>query len=174
MFLDQIKVRIMKMTEISNTKLSPPRPLSIKLISFGFLFGGVSRCLNLATAAFPLGIYFSPGLPVFIYNLLIGVTFVFSGIGLWRLQEEMRRLAIGLLCWTTLNTILMYAVPSNYAKMLNWMSQSLGTLPAPVFESMTFRIGAIVGAVIITAVQIWFLGKWGSLFVKSATSSQQT
>ena len=142
---------------------SSPRPLSIKLIAILHLItplGFFSR----PSEAIIFGIYIT-GQLAFFYTLLLDVSMFLVGLGLWRLRERARQIAIGLLLWGLLNVVLHFFVPATRTKM-EVVAKQQGLDPAMVGPLF---IGTLVGTAIFISLQLWFLMNRKSAFVKPTT-----
>ncbi len=144
------------------TDTAPKRPLSITIISILFIVGSLGNIFTLGKLKFPisiLGIYIF-GWFSYLYTGLISVASFFTGVGLWRLHERARRIAIGLRSWEMLNIILVYTIPASRAKLSELLVQK-GFSPLDANSV----IGGLIGGIMGIALQLWFLIKRRRAFV---------
>ncbi len=132
-------------------------PLSIKVIASLFLISSliVPWVSYVLKGTIALGVYISGWLAV-LYTLLSTVLLLYAGVGLWRLQEKSRLIAIGWLCWGGLNCLLLLLISP-----LSVMLQS-GAVPR------SWQVGVnLLGSLLSFAVQLWFLIRRKQAFIKS-------
>jgi hypothetical protein len=152
----------------------PARPLSVSMIAWFLLFGGVA-CVLYTWLPLPAMLF---GFTVTGWHakaayLLLGLLQLWLGIGLLRLRPLSRVLTIGFFLFATLNSLAFALLPGSAARMM----QAMATLPAsmrqPTPADFPLPLGVIaVTAIITCGVPIWFLVHCRSAFVKAPPRAQ--
>lgn len=154
------------------TKPPSPRPLSVKVLSIGYFVGavaGVGRVISVIQYGdiFIFGFLLPPNL-LRLHDLPLILLGFYLGIGLWRLKEMARRIAIGYTCFGLLDRIVAVANLS-YEHMV--MKESLPQgLYSFVVTGMFF--GSYAAEVAILGIILYFLIKRKSAFVKPSAPPQ--
>ena len=164
----------------------PPasRPLSIKIISIIYLVMPIAYFLSVLLHLFPT--FPSPRVTVFGFLSLSGASALCAGIlqalvylylsvGLWGLQNNIRRLAIGYECYHLLNAWmgagLAFVIPSLRDAFTQSLEQKGITNPSST-EVVLDSLLALVVVSIFSGTILWFLFKRKSAFVKPTTPTQ--
>ena len=152
----------------------PARPLSVSVIAWFLLFGGVV-CFAYSWLPFPAMLF---GFTITGWHakaayLLLGLLQLWLGIGLLRLRPLSRVLTIGFFLFATLNSLALVLLPGTAARM----TEAMGVLPASMRQSLPpdfpMPLGAMAVTTIITCgVPIWFLVHCRSAFVKAPPPAQ--
>ena len=147
------------------TKPPLPRPLSIKVIAILFISGAVLNSLEIVTRStrgdLILGFFISGRVAV-LYFTAITVLVLLTGIGLWRLNELARRVAIGWESYTLVNFLLTSIILDMRTKVV----------PAPLPEADSARVMFFVLIVLLPlfiirySLILYFLIKRKSAFSK--------
>ena len=164
------------------TKSRLPQPLSIKVISAIYLIGSVATFQGLPHATIVLGFPVS-GIFAFLKHLAWAVLLLGLAIGLWRLHETARRVAILYECYNftelwllTWLVSLMTGSSSTSTVVKDFIAKDLPPAigSSPDAERLVVILGAIFGFMMIpiTLAIIWFLVKRKSAFVKFPSPSQ--
>jgi len=136
-----------------------PRPISITVIAWASLIGGVSCVFAILTRqpVFLLGATLSGWIAGVIYAVF-GALSLYIGKGLLELREEARILAIGWFGFSLVHSSLVVLVPALRERMLAMQRGLEQNQPNPIsfdlamIMNMAFAFSAIVGA-----TAIWFL-----------------
>lgn len=141
------------------TELASPRPMSITIIAWASLLGGVSSLIGILTLApvFLFGMLFSGWAAGVIYAVFAGLT-LYIGKGLLDLREEARVLAIGWFGFSFLHMSVVTLVPAVRQRMLDLPKALAPNEPNPIpFDpGMLMNVALALGA-IVAGGAIWFL-----------------
>lgn len=136
-----------------------PRPLSITIIAWASILGGVSSLLAILTAGpvFLFGASFSGWTAGVIYAVFAALT-LYIGKGLLELREEARILAIGWFGFSFLHMAVVTLVPPLRRRMLDLQQTLAPGEPTPIpFNSSMLMNGAFTIGAIVAGGAIWFL-----------------
>ena len=139
-----------------------PRPLSIKVIAILFVLSSLTFMTGIpATSTLILGFYVS-GWIAFVYHLCLIILGLVIGLGVWRLHETARRLAIADSTYFVIQNILTIIIPTTRMMYVYHLmtENGLGALKA----SLRFGANQLVRCMLYALV-IWFLIKRKSSFV---------
>ncbi len=146
-------------------KRSPPRPLSIKLIAIWYLLGVFGPIFSSQHGACFLGFYISGWIGHFL-NLLMAPLEIYLGIGLWRLNETTRRVAICFESYTVLTLLLAAIIPSSRNVFMAKVIE-MGFLKS---QGMPFLLVTCVGGAFSHAIIIYILMQSKRSFTKASPS----
>ncbi len=151
----------------------PVRPLSVSMIAWFLLVGGVV-CLVYTWLPFPAMLFgfIIKGWPAITIYLLLGLLQLWLGIGLLRLRPLSRILTIGFFLLGGLNSLAFALLPGFAARM----TEAMGSLPVsmrqPLPADFPMPLGAIAVTTVITCgVPIWFLLRRRDAFIQVPPSA---
>jgi hypothetical protein len=151
---------------------TPRRPLSISIIAWASIVGGVSILflILMRTPAFLFGAIFNGWAAGVIYAFFAGVS-LYIGKGLLDLQDRARLLAIGWYAFSFVHMGLMTLVPSLRQRVLI-MQRTVGQNQKPpvIFDETTFTNVLLGLAALVAAATIWFLVRNRPAFVRTETA----
>ena len=135
-----------------------PRPLSITIIAWASILGGVSSLLAILTAGplFLFGSIFTGWTAGVIYAFFAALT-LYIGKGLLELREEARILAIGWFGFSFLHMSVVTLVPPLRRRMLDLQQTLAPGEPTPMPDSAMLMNGAFALGAIVAGGAIWFL-----------------
>ncbi len=150
---------------------APPetgRPLSVTFIALLFLFGAVQ----------PL-FYIGRGWPQTLLGLTVtgwaatavalasAAIHLYCGIGLFRLQELVRKVAMGYLIYGVVSALLFIILPGAEGRFAESLAQLPPGIQAPKISLLRMSLFGLVILVVPNAVQIWCLATRRRAFQKS-------
>jgi len=152
----------------------PARPLSVSMIAWFLLFGGVA-CFAYSWLPSPAMLF---GFTITGWHakaayLLLGLLQLWLGIGLLRLRPLSRVLTIGFFLLGALNSLAFALLPGSAARVMQAMAALPASMRQPTPADFPLPLGAMaVTAVITCGVPIWFLVHCRSAFVKAPPTAQ--
>jgi hypothetical protein len=152
----------------------PARPLSVSMIAWFLVFGGVV-CFVYTWLPFPAMLFgfMIKGWPAITIYLLLGLLQLWLGIGLLRLRPLSRVLTIGFFLLGALNSLAFALLPGFAARMTEAMGSMPASMRQPLPVDFPMPLGAIaVTTVIICGVPIWFLARRRNAFVEAPPAAQ--
>lgn len=150
------------------------RPVSITIIAWAMLIGGVSCVLPVSagTPAFLAGLELV-GWPARLVYALFGVLSLYIGWGLLKLSERARLVAIAWFSVSLAHMALVTLVPGLRARMLelqqSFMRQQAET---PPFDPTAFTSVMLVFVALLAVLAIWFLVRDRAAFERSYMTDQ--
>jgi hypothetical protein len=152
----------------------PARPLSVSMIAWFLVFGGVV-CFVYTWLPFPAMLFgfMIKGWPAMTIYLLLALLQLWLGIGLLRLRPLSRVLTIGFFLLGALNSLAFALLPGFAARMTEAMGSMPASMRQPLPVDFPMPLGAIAAATVITCgVPIWFLARRRNAFVKAPPAAQ--
>ena len=135
------------------------RPLSVSIIAWWMLVGGVSTFIPalIAMPTFLFGVIMTGWSARLVYAVFAAVG-TYLGWGLLKLDERARRVAIGWLGFSAAHTLHAMLFARDKLRELQGMFESSGAPPtAPLPDMMSFTLGIMTTAVVLMSVAILFL-----------------
>ena len=148
------------------TKSPSPRPLSIKVIAIWHILSCILAVFYLEQDFQILEVIISGGL-AFALNVIMLMLSLYVGVGLWRLKEIARRIAIVMTSCGLLIMVLGVIIPTSRATLL--------AAAPPEFGPSGAVVGLILGLVVASVpsgLELWFLIKRKAAFGKPPTVPQ--
>ena len=152
----------------------PARPLSVSVIAWFVLFGGVF-CLAYTWLPFPAMLFglTMTGWSAKAVYLVLGLLQLWLGVGLLRLRPLSRVLAIGFFALGALNGVSMALLPGFAARMTAAMAALPASMRQPSPADFPLPLAAIAVTTAITcSVPIWFLVRNRSAFEQASPAAQ--
>jgi hypothetical protein len=146
----------------------PSRPLSISVIGWFYVIGGVAALIPVI-ARLPL---FVAGFVLTDWKaglgyMILGVGGAYLGWELLKLEERARKLLIAYVGVTTVHGILITVVPSLQTKMIALQNSIRPSSTPPVMQNQTLLAFSLVGGIAFATVIIWFLVKHKQAFTRT-------
>lgn len=141
-----------------------PRPASITLIAVGLMVGAVVlmvMSLMSLVGSWPTVLFgmLVTGWPAALVNMAMAVLSLVLGIGLWRLNETARKVAIGYFVCSILNLVLWVMLPGAETRIqasLNLVSVAANPPMSPEHLRYSLTLGTVVG-ILPLLLQLWLL-----------------
>jgi hypothetical protein len=152
----------------------PARPLSVSVIAWVLVFGGVA-CFVYTWLPFPamLFSFMITGWSAKAAYLLLSLLQLWLGAGLLRLRPLSRVLTIGFFAFGALNGLSFALLPGSAARMMQAMANPPASMRQPTPADFPLPLVPIAVTMVITCgVPIWFLVRRRNAFVKAPPAAQ--
>lgn len=149
-------------------KRPSPRPLSIKVLAVYYLYASVAFTVTMLTApasAVLCGRYVSGALAV-LHNSVVPIVWLLLGLGLWRLVEVARRVAMGWEAYLLLNALVTFLIPASRTIAIEKVIEQTSQAELDRSTATVTMLGVMAVTALLTAVRLWFLVKRRAAFMR--------